>query len=601
MMADSQTDVIRIGNCSGFMGDRFLAAKEMVEGGPIDVLTGDYLAEATMAALSTAYENNPDAGYVGNFVGQASQVMRSCLDKGIKIVVNAGGLNPQGLVEALKKIAEQENLSPRIAYIDGDDLRGRIEELQSANESFTNLDTGQPLADSKRPVKMANAYLGGWGIKEALDRGADIVIAARVTDASLVMGPAAWKFNWKRDDYDQLAGALVAGHIIECGPHATGGNYSFFKEVPSFKNIGYPIAEISADGSCIITKHEGTGGLVSTGTVTAQTLYETDTPAYLNPDVIAHFDSMKIEDLGNDRVQVSGVKGSAPPKTHKVCINTHGGYKLTVIAPLAGINIEAKARLYADTMLDLAGGRDSFDEVSEEIILSGHRDPQTFEESLSSLRLSVKSTDENKVNILFVLGEMELILSNIPGLIPVVSGGNPIPQPISFMVHWPALVGSKHIVERVHLDGETVDVQPTSQLDVKRTRYEVPAVEPLAAPQGERTEVYLGQVYGTRSGDKGGNANIGVWARDDEDFSHLLEYLTVSRLKALLPDTADCEVERYELPNIRALNFYIRGYLGEGVSASSRIDALAKSMGEYLGGRLIDVPEQIAAKYSADA
>jgi len=259
----SDREKLIVANCSGFYGDRLSAAAEMVRGGPIDVLTGDYLAELTMAMLFQKKLKRPETGYVNTFLKQMDEVMGECLQRGIKIVTNAGGLNPQGMAEALQETASKLGLNPKIAWIDGDDLMPRMDELGQAGETFNHLDKGTPLSEAGVSPVTANAYLGCFGIKEALDRGADIVVCPRVTDAAVVMGPAAWKFNWQRDDYDALAGALAAGHIIECGAQASGGNYAFFEEVPDFNNVGFPIAEMHADGSCVITKHPGTGGLVS--------------------------------------------------------------------------------------------------------------------------------------------------------------------------------------------------------------------------------------------------------------------------------------------------------------------------------------------------
>ncbi len=316
------TEVIRIGNCSGFYGDRLAAAREMIDGGPIDVLTGDYLAELTMSILYNQQQTRGEnVGYVGTFLKQLKDVAADCKARNIKIVTNAGGLNPKGMADEVEKILAELGVDSKVAYIDGDDLLPKLGALQTDGEKFTNLDTDEDLKDSTQEALTANAYLGGWGIKEALDQGADIVICPRVTDAAVVIGPAAWKFNWQRNDYDALAGALAAGHIIECGAQCCGGNYAFFEEVPSFRNVGYPIAEIEANGNFTVTKHAGTGGLVSVGTVKAQLLYEISTPAYYNPDVIAHFDTMQIEQVGADRVYVSGCRGSTPPLTHKVSLS----------------------------------------------------------------------------------------------------------------------------------------------------------------------------------------------------------------------------------------------------------------------------------------
>jgi len=319
-------DTIKIANCSGYYGDKLSAAKEMVDGGPIDVLTGDYLAELTMAILfNQKLQRGDDKGYVGTFLKQIKEIAQTCKEKEIKIVSNAGGLNPSSMAFEIEKILADMDIDLKVAYIDGDDLMSRIEELSDRGEMLINLDKNIPLSDSGYLPLTANAYLGAWGIKDALDRGADIVVCPRVTDAAVVIGPAAWKFGWERGNYDELAGALAAGHIIECGCQATGGNYSFFKEVPSFDNVGYPIAEIESDGSFTITKHPGTGGLVSVGTVTAQLLYEISSPAYINPDVVSHFDALDIKQISKDRVYVSGCRGSSPPNKHKVCINLSGG------------------------------------------------------------------------------------------------------------------------------------------------------------------------------------------------------------------------------------------------------------------------------------
>jgi len=599
---------IRIANCSGFMGDRFSAAKDMVDGGPIDVLSGDYLAEITMGGLKSFQElgdNEEEGGYAANFLYQAQQILADCLVKNIKIVVNAGGINPSGLARALESFAQSQGLNAKVAYIDGDNLVPRIDELREAGEALVNMETGLALADCPRPVKTANAYLGGWGIKAALDAGADVVIAPRTTDAALVIGAAAWKFNWQRDDYDALAGALAAGHIIECGPQACGGNYSFFEEVPSFSNMGFPIAEIYQDGSFSISKHPGTGGLVSTGTVTEQILYETSTPAYLNPDVVVHFDSLSIEDRGHDEVFVSGAKGSPPTRTHKVCINTFGGYKSTFTIPLAGARAEAKARILVDEWLRSVGGRDSFDRVKEELIKTNYQAARTNEEAYSLLRFTVMSTDQDKVSYAFSGREFDLVLGNIPGYIPSFCHGMSSAA-ASFMVHWPALIDSKHIVECVHIDGQVIEVLPTQQLLSSFQPFELePYMTALAAKpstdvdvgEQELVEVELGQVFGSRSGDKGGNANLGIWARTDAAYEYLKAYLSVELLQDLLPDTQAFTVERYEFTGIRALNFYIVGYLSEGADSSGRIDGLAKSLAQYAAGKLIKVPKSLLSTY----
>jgi len=584
------SDTIRIANCSGFYGDRLSAAREMVDGGPIDVLTGDYLAELTMTILYNQQQTRGESvGYVGTFLKQVQDVVGDCLERGIKIVTNAGGLNPGGMAAEVEKILAGQGLSAKVAYIDGDDLMPTLDTLTSAGNEFRNIDKDQTLAESGLPPVTANVYFGAWAIKEALDKGADIVICPRVTDAAVVIGPAAWKFNWARNDYDALAGALAAGHIIECGGQACGGNYSFIDEVPSFINVGFPIAEIEADGSFIVTKHEGTGGLVSPGTVTAQLLYEISTPAYMNPDVIAHFDTMKIESVGDNQVRVSGTRGSSPPPTHKVCINTAGGFSNSCEILLTGLDIERKAEIFTEALFASVGGQEVFDEVEIDLVRSDKVNPDSNEEAFAALRIAVRSQDKVAVGRLFSAKVVELALCNIPGY----AGRNNVSQGGPVIVYWPALLDSQQVTERLHMAGVTTEVLPTQRLDLPEIYYQQEPVTVGAMPGGETCRIEFGRLFGTRSGDKGGCANCGVWAKTDAAYAWLYHYLTPERFKELLPDMASYEVERYEMPNLRALNFYIRGVLKDGVSSNNRIDGQAKSLGEYLRAKHVEVPVSI--------
>ena len=583
-------DVIKIANCSGYYGDKLSAAKEMVEGGPIDVLTGDYLAELTMAILfNQRMQRGEDKGYVGTFLKQVKEVAQSCKDKNIKIVTNAGGLNPSSMAIEIEKILKELSIDLKVAYIDGDDLMPRITELNNEGELFNNIDKKIPLNESGCQTLTANAYLGAWGIKEALDKGADIVVCPRVTDAAVVIGPAAWKFGWNRTDYDSLAGALAAGHIIECGCQATGGNYSFFKEVPTFDNVGYPIAEIEKDGSFTITKHPGTGGLVSIGTVTAQLLYEISSPAYINPDVIGHFDTLRIEQESKDRVYVSGCRGSTPPPTHKTCINLAGGYRNGMDLVITGLDIEEKAKIFTDALFNSVGGKEQFDDVSINLHRTNKENPNSNEEAMATLSISVKSMNPDLVGRLFSAKIIELSLANYPGFFS--SGGGKKPGPV--IVYWPALVDSKFINEYVHIDGETIEIIPTSQMGFEESFYQKNLVEIAPAPEGKTDKGPLGSYFGARSGDKGGCANLGVWAKTDLSYSFLYNFLTVEKLKELLPDLNNYEIDRYDLPNIKSLNFYIHGILEDGVSSNNKKDGQAKSLGEYLRAKIVDLPISI--------
>ena len=583
-------DHIKIANCSGFYGDKLSAAKDLVDGGPIDVLTGDYLAELTMAILfSQKLQRGEDKGYVGTFLKQINQIAKSCKEKNIKIVSNAGGLNPKSMAVEIEKILKEQSIDMKVAYIDGDDLMPSIPDLTKSGEEFKNIDKDTKLNESDHSPLTANAYLGAWGIKEALDQGADIVVCPRVTDAAVVIGPAAWKFNWERDNYDALAGALAAGHIIECGCQATGGNYSFFKEVKSFDNVGYPIAEIFEDGSFYITKHSNTGGLVSSGTVTAQLLYEISSPAYVNPDVIAHFDTLKIEEVEEDKVFISGCRGSSPPDKHKVCINLAGGFRNGMEIILTGLDIEDKAKVFTDALFNSVGGKDQFDEVSIQLHRTDKENPLSNEEAMASLLVSVKSKDQNLVGRLFSAKIIELALANIPGFF--AQGGVKSSGPV--IVYWPALVNSKHIIEKVHINGEEIEVIPTSQLGLEEIYYQKEPIKIEKIKIEDEKEIFFGEIYGTRSGDKGGCANLGVWAKNPHSFAFLHDFLTVDKLKELLPDLRQFKIERYELSNINSLNFYIHDILQDGVSSNDRKDGQAKSLGEYLRAKKIKVPQSI--------
>ena len=583
-------EYIKIANCSGFYGDKLSAAKDLVDGGPIDVLTGDYLAELTMAILfGQKMQRGEDKGYVGTFLKQINQIAKSCKEKNIKIVSNAGGLNPKSMAIEIEKILKEQSIDMKVAYIDGDDLMPTISNLKKSGEEFKNIDKGKKLDESGYSPLTANAYLGAWGIKEALDKGADIVVCPRVTDAAVVIGPAAWKFNWKRDNYDALAGALAAGHIIECGCQATGGNYAFFKEVESFDNVGYPIAEIYDDGSFYVTKHPDTGGLVSTGTVTAQLLYEINSPAYVNPDVIAHFDTLKIEEVEKDKVYVSGCRGSSPPDKHKVCINLAGGFRNGMEIILTGLDIEDKAKVFTDALFNSVGGRKQFDEVSIQLHRTDKENPNSNEEAMASLLVSVKSKDQNLVGRLFSAKIIELALANIPGFF--AQGGVKSSGPV--IIYWPALVNSKHIKEKVHIDGEEIEVIPTSQLELEEIYYQKEPIKIKKIKKEDEKEIYFGEIYGTRSGDKGGCANLGVWAKNADSFAFLHDFLTVKKLKELLPDLNQYKIERFELANINSLNFYIHDILQDGVSSNDKKDGQAKSLGEYLRAKKVKVPQSI--------
>ncbi|MDT3440189.1 acyclic terpene utilization AtuA family protein [Pseudofrankia sp. BMG5.37] len=589
---------VRIANCSGFYGDRIDAARLMVDGGPIDVLTGDYLAELTMFILWKARARG-GAGYARTFVDQLTEVLGSCLDRGIRIVTNAGGLDPAGLAERVARVAAELGLAPNVAYVTGDDLVGRLGDLQATGERFTHLDTGRDLAAAAVEPLTANAYLGGWGIAAALAGGADVVVTSRVTDASLVVGPAAWWHGWGRTDWDRLAGAVAAGHVIECGPQATGGNYAFLDEITDLRYPGFPIAEVAADGSSVITKHPGTGGLVSVGTVTAQLLYEIAGPEYAGPDVTTHFDTVRLTQDALDRVRLSGTRGSAPSGRLKVALNYLGGYRNTMTLVLTGLDIERKAAWARRELFDLLGGEESFDEVDVRLLRFDRLDADANAHATAHLRITVKDADRSRVGRAFSNATQALALGGYAGFHTTTPPG---PES-AYGVYWPTTVARDAVEHRVAFADGSSSVIPHSPrgqgTDVALGTLEKggPALtterQPVSRPtadEGSTVRIPLGRLVGARSGDKGGNANVGLWASDHAVYDWLRDTLTIQRFTELLPEARGLVVRRYDLPNLRALNFVIVGLLGEGVASSTRPDPQAKGLGEYMRSRHLAVP-----------
>jgi hypothetical protein len=555
---------IRIGNASGFYGDRFDGMREMLEGGELDVLTGDYLAELTMLILGRDRLRDPGLGYARTFLRQLEDCLGLALDKGVTIVANAGGLNPAGLAAAVQDLAARLGLAPRIGYVTGDDLLPRAAEL-----GF-----GEPVA--------ANAYLGGWGIAECLRAGAEVVVTGRITDASLAVGPAAAHFGWALADFDALAGAMAAGHVIECGAQATGGNYSFFTEIADLRHPGLPVAEIFADGSSVITKHPGTGGTVTVGTVTAQLLYEVAGPRYAGPDATLRLDTVQLRQDGPDRVAITGVRGEPPPPTLKVSLNTLGGFRNQVEFVLTGLDIDAKAAL---VQRQLAGALPP--DVQWELARTDHADADTEEQASATLRCVARGSDGKAIGRAFSGAAVELALASYPGFHMTAPPGDAQPYGV-----FTAAYLDRAEVQQVAVlpDGSSVPV-PEPATTMALMSVEVPGLPPWAgAGAGPVRRVPLGTVAGARSGDKGGDANVGVWARDAAAWPWLAATLTVGKLRELLPEAAALPVTRYLLPNLHAVNFVIEGLLGAGVAAAARFDPQAKAVGEWLRSRYVDVP-----------
>ena len=562
------TAAVRIGNCSGFYGDRASAMREMLTDGDLDFLTGDYLAELTMLILGRDRIKYPERGYAKTFLIQLEECLGLAHERGVRIVTNAGGLNPAGLAVAVRALADKLGVPVTVAHVEGDDLLDRA----------AGLGLGSPLT--------ANAYLGAWGIVDCLASGADIVVTGRVTDASVVVGPAAAHFGWARGDYDRLAGAVVAGHVIECGTQATGGNYAFFTEVPNLGHAGFPVAEIHDDGSSVITKHPGTGGQVSIGTVTAQLLYEIGGARYANPDTTARFDTVTLSDDGPDRVRISRVRGEPPPASLKVSLNSIGGFRNSATFVLTGLDIDAKAALVRRQLE--AGLTVEPAELQWSLARTDRPDADTEQTASALLTCTVRDPDSNKVGRRFSSAAIELALDSYPGFHTTA----PPSDAAVYGVFTAGFVPASEVDHvAVRADGTVTPIPPAAEtLELAPADQPAPP-EPL--PPGPTRRLPLGTVAGARSGDKGGAANIGVWVRTDEQWRWLANTLTVDRVRELLPEAADLTITRHLFPSIRAMNFVIDGILGKGVAYQARFDPQAKGLGEWLRSRHVDIPEEI--------
>ncbi|WP_433179378.1 acyclic terpene utilization AtuA family protein [Actinoallomurus sp. CA-150999] len=620
---------VRIANCSGFYGDRLTALAEMVRGGPVDVVTGDYLAEVTMLVLAKNRLKKPTGGYATTFLRQLEPVAAEIAERGIKVVVNAGGLDPAGLARDTRALLAEAGVDLTVAHVEGDDLSTRLTELAAEGHDLAHLDTGKPFTSWDHEPLTANAYLGGFGIAAALRGGADIVITGRVADASLVTGAAAWWWGWSPDDHDALAGAVVAGHVIECGAQATGGNFSGFTAIPDLRHPGFPIAEVDRDGTSVITRHEGAGGAVTVDTVTAQLLYEIGAPGYLNPDVVARLDTVRLTQEGPDRVRISGTAGQAPPPTTKVAVTGLGGWRNGCTFVLTGLDIDAKAALVERAVHARLDGDPGITDLRFTRIGRPATDPADQMAGSSLLHVAVDG-DQRSAGRAFSALCVELALSSYPGIygMGVPTGGS------AYGVYWPTLVPQRilrHTV--VHADGRQELIPAPAEISAPTEPAEAPApAEPVVIPApaesakvrtpaesaaisasastagsaatagsakedpyepGPTVEGPLGRLVHARSGDKGGNANVGLWVSDPDAWPWLAATMTVDRLQDLLPETRGLTVERHVLPNLRAVNFVVQGLLDGGATEARRFDTQAKALGEWLRARHVPLPERL--------
>ena len=577
---------VRVGCFSGFLGDRRGAIAELIDSS-VDVLVGDYLAELTMLILRKSVERG-GPGYATSFVDEIHPHLATLAERRIKVVVNAGGLDPEGCADRVRQLCADAGVSLVVASIGGDDVRPAL--AAPGVWSPVNIDTGAPLDLAGVDVVTANAYLGAWPIVEALRLGADIVICPRVTDASLVVGPAAWYHRWEPDAWDELAGAVVAGHLVECGAQVTGGNFAFFADHPDLGVPGMPVVDIHADGRSVVTKASGRPGVVDVETATAQLLYETGPRLYHNPDVVTDLASVELQET-HGGVLVTGVRGLPPTSTTKVALTYEGGYRNSMMFAVTGLELEAKLAWIRRQVRELVGPEESFDQFRVSIIgpaaVGGSRD-----ESTAIVAVAVRDGDRDKVGRTAFAGRFaELLTSSIPGLYLI----QPPADARRYAVQWPCLFPKDAIAATVNTGHGALAVPWGPASDDPPVLADLPRIV-ASETSGRTAEVAFGTVFGARSGDKAGLANVGVWARTDAAYAWLHQHGGAAELAALLPETGGCRIERSELPRVRAVNFSVYGYLSEGVASNLDLDGQAKGLGEYLRSRPVELPVEIVPR-----
>jgi len=586
-MADS----IRIANAGGYWGDDLRQFRRQVELGPVDYVTLDFLAEITMSIMQKQRARDPRAGYARDFVAQVRETLPLLLERGVRAISNAGGVNPLACRGALLEMAQLEGKSLDVAAVVGDDLMERLGELNALGVSLDDMDTGAKFSSIRDRVSSANAYFGAWPVVEALRAGAQVVVTGRCTDTGITLAPMIHAFGWAPDDWDRLAAGIVAGHIVECGAQSTGGNFTDWRTIPRLADIGYPLLEVFADGSFIVTKHAGTGGRVTKRTVKEQLVYEMGDPrAYITPDVVADFGTIRLEQVGRDRVRVWGVRGRPAPSMLKVSASYFDGWKASGTLILCGPEAAAKARAFAELFwkrLDLR-----FAATHTELVgLSscwGPLSPATEAPEIL-LRLSVRDPDRERVEQ-FSKMVPAVILSGPPGV--AVTGGRPQAQEV--VAYWPALVPRDHVKARlVTRDGERTLDWPTPLLPPQRPAPLRGESWPRARGDRKLVKTPLSALAHARSGDKGDTANIGLIARAPEIYPWLRSTLTAAVVKRRFKGICLGRVERHEVPNLGALNFLLHESLGGGGTVSLRLDAQGKTLSHALLAMEVTAPRAL--------
>ena len=587
-------DRIVIANCGGFWGDDPTAARRQVEGGPVDYLVMDYLAEVTMAILQKQRQRKPEAGYATDFLTQLRDVLPACVERGIKVISNAGGVNPLACKAAVEKLAGELGIGDqvRVGVVLGDDIYDRLDDLIAAGESLNNMDTGRPLTDERENVLSANVYLGAAPVVKALELGANVVITGRVTDTGVTLAPMIYEFGWAQDDWNRLAAGIVAGHIIECGTQCTGGNFTDWQKVKSFSNLGYPLVEATADGTFTVTKHPGTGGIVSVHSISEQLLYEMGAPQYLAPDCIARFDSIRLSQDGPDRVKVSGIVGEPPPEKLKVSVSFSHGYRAFGRLVVTGPDALAKAEKVAQLVWESAGGTDLYEDTATQFLAWNATHPPLTDSEPSEImvQLAVRDSDASKINNRFGVQVVPRVLGSVPGITVLADQGRPRASDV--VGYWPALIDRSSVPMRVVVGDDELDV-PYLDLAGAAPAGSAFTPDPLPSPSGGNggatVKVPLSRLCLARSGDKGDTSNVGVIARSQAIYGWVLEHLTADFVKQRFAGVCKGDVERHEVPNLLAVNFLLHESLGGGGTMSLILDAQGKTYAQYLLAAEVEV------------
>lgn len=595
------SDTLRIANASGYWGDDLTALKRQIEGGPVDVVTMDFLAEITMSILQKQVQRNPETGFARDFVDQMDEVMARAMADNVTIIANAGGVRPLQCGEAIMARAAAQGLDPRIGVVAGDDLLDRIGQWHADGVDLSNMDDGRPFGDIVDRVSSANAYFGAAPVVTALEAGATFIVTGRVTDTGITLAPMIHKFGWATDDWDRLAAGIIAGHILECGAQSTGGNFTDWRDVPSFDNIGYPVVEMSEDGSFVVTKHDGTGGLINVATVTEQLVYEMGDPgAYLTPDVVVDFGSIQLEQVGPDRVRVSGIRGTAPTDLLKVSLSYSDGYKSSGGVVVCGPDASAKAEAFGEILWKRLPEYEAT--LTEAVGASATWGPLSPSQEANEViaRFGVRDQDRSKIQE-FSKMVPAMVLSGPPGV--GVFGGRPPVQDV--VAYWPCLIprdlcqaevtvigGGDRVEATVPFEGQT-GIGRVSSADSSDNR------EVATTLSGETVTVKLAALAHGRSGDKGDTCNIGVIARHPDLYPWLVEHLTAKRVQEAFTGIAFGDVERFEVPNIDAVNFLLHECLGGGGTLSLHIDAQGKTYSHALLNIDVEIDRALAALVGA--